>query len=169
MKFSSSSIVPQRNTEVQRKEILYLLMQTIQTFVDFQEAMILNMNQFETISQRWQRSSDGSRFLLLQVRFCFQSLEVCADCGSLVPTPQPDPLPISIIPNIQTTHFIGRASIFRQLDELFDTSSVPRPKVALWGMGGVGSVLKPKNHPLADQSLGRPSVQWNIVEEDSYN
>lgn len=53
-------------------------------------------------------------------------------------TEQESPVVKNLVPKIQTSHFLGRDSIFSEIEEYFDPFGYPGRKAAIWGMGGVG-------------------------------
>ncbi|KID81326.1 kinesin [Metarhizium guizhouense ARSEF 977] len=51
---------------------------------------------------------------------------------------QDSPLAKNLVPQIKTSHFIGRDSVLSELEEYFDSSGEERRRAVIWGMAGVG-------------------------------
>lgn len=58
-----------------------------------------------------------------------------------VPREKTGDRPINLTPRIHTSNFLGRDSLFEDMEKYFDTSQTPGRKAALWGMAGVGFVI----------------------------
>jgi len=60
------------------------------------------------------------------------------------PQPQPQsarPQYLSLIPYDRNSKFVEREDMFKQIDEIFKVKEGSQPKAALFGLGGIGSVV----------------------------